>query len=198
MLRKTLSKSGERMFPDSMKALIAGCSGTWLYALSTLLILAWPSAGWPCSCAPQERRQFDPLEAPLSFVGQVATVERLPVDPKGDPTEYNKVCLDSEFAIWGVAANTRRVCVVTRAHSDGCGVPFEVGEHYVVYADKSKDIPADAGLPYTHKCFGTALVRRDLAPPSTPPFLPVALASSVAGFAMGLLVRGRRRKTAMK
>lgn len=195
MLRNAVSNRGRHMLPNSMRTLDVGCSVTWLGALIALVSLAWPSTGWACSCGPQEFRKFDPVRAPLSFVGQVATVEQFSVDPKLDPITYNKVCLNSEFAIWGVSAESRQVCVVTRLHGDACGVPFKVGEHYIVYASNSGDGPPDAGLPYTEKCFGTTLVRRDLPQPSaTPPFLPVALISSVAGLAVGLLVRGRRRK----
>ena len=169
------------MFPDLVKALVA------FIALGSL---TWPSVAWSCRCG--STPGFYPFNLPLIFVGKVATVERVGVDPKTGYEDYNTACLDSEFSLYGVPPDNRRVCVATD-RSD-CRVKFQVGEHYMVFAEEPKDAPIDAGLPYTEQCMGTRLLR----PVSTPlarstPFLPVLVASLVS-FAVGLFVRGRRRK----
>lgn len=168
------------MFPDSMK--IFG-------AFTALVFLAWPTHAWSCKCGPTPG--VYPFDSPIIFVGEVATVERVGVDPQTGYEDYSKACLDSEFSLYGVPSDNHRLCVTTD-RSD-CGNRFQVGEHYMVFA-KYKDAWLDGGMPYTNKCVGTRLLR----PESTPlarrtPFLPVIVASLIS-FAVGLLVRGRRRK----
>lgn len=168
------------MFSDSMKALVAS---------AVLALLTWPTLAWSCKCGPTSG--FYPFDLPIIFVGEVATVERVGVDPKTGYEDYTKACLDSEFSLYGVPADNHRVCVTTD-RSD-CRNKFQVGEHYMVFAEL-KDTWLDGGMPFTDRCVGTRLLR----PESTPlarstPLLPVIVASLVS-FAVGLLVRGRRRQ----
>lgn len=191
------------MLPNSIKAIArrfwtsAGCS-------VTLLLLAWPSVAWPCKCGPTSG--YYAWNNPLVFVGEVATVERVEANPDAGHQPYIKACFDSEYSLSGVPANNRRVCVSTGTPEiSDCSIPFRVGDHYMVfalanpyYADYSNShvgAPPDAGLLFTEQCLGTELLHRDAPPPPspTPPFL-VVIATALVSFAVGLLVRGLRRK----
>jgi hypothetical protein len=186
-----------KFFATERLRIIVGCS-------TALLLLTWPSAAWPCKCGATPG--YDPWDDPLIFVGEVATVERVEANPDAGHRQYTKACLDSEYSLWGVPANNRRVCVSTgTSETSDCSIPFRVGEHYMVFAKENPyyweysnvhlGAPPDAGLLFTEKCLGTYLLHRDAPPPPSPasPLLPV-LATALVSFAVGLLVRGRRRK----
>ena len=192
------------MFPDSVKSLMAGYLRISVGVSPILLLLAWPSVAWPCKCGPTYG--YYPWDDPLIFIGEVATVERVEANPDAGHEEYIKACLDSEHSLWGVPANNRRVCVSTSTYEAGnCSVQFRVGEHYMVFAKENTSYsefstfrlgaPPDAGLLFTEKCLGTYLLHRDAPPPPSPttPFLAL-IATALVSFAVGLLVRGRRRK----
>lgn len=163
-------------------------------SVRTALLLVWscPVVSWACKCGPSS--EFDPFEAPLIFVGEVKTVERVGLNPQTGFDKYSKACFDSDFSLYGVPEGSQRVCVVTSSNAIDCHVPFQVGEHYMVFAGASPDAP-DAGLPFTEQCWGTSRLRRDspAVSPSPSPWVPAA-ASLLVGFAVGLLVRARRRK----
>lgn len=168
------------MFSDSMKALTA---------FTALVLLAWPTLAWSCKCGPTPG--FYPFDLPIIFVGEVATVERVGVDPKTGYEDYTKACLDSELSLYGVPSDNHRVCVTT--DRTDCGNKFKIGEHYMVFAE-IKETWLDGGMPFTDKCVGTRLLRPESRPTArSTPLLPM-LVASLLSFAVGLLVRGRLRK----
>lgn len=151
-----------------------------------------------CTC---ERPPMNPnpLEAPHIFVGQVATIEDYATSPSPGPVKLRKVCLVPEYVVWGLAPGSdQRLCVVTGLGDGDCGIPFELGESYLVYAGSSADDAPGASLPYTGLCWGTSKVRRVRATVPSPWLLPAA--GFLAGLGMGaafLLVLRRLRRPAV-
>ena len=146
-----------------------------------------------CSCE-RPAMNPDPLEAPYIFVGQVATIEDYIASPPQGPVKLQKVCLVPEYVVWGPATGAAQsLCVVTGLGGGDCGIPFERGESYLVYAGPSADAPG-ASLPYTGLCWGTSKIRRVRATAPSP-LLPAA--AFLAGLGMGaaflLLLRRMRR-----
>lgn len=168
------------MFPNSMKALAA---------LTTLLLMAWPAVACACKCGPTSG--FYPFDLPFIFVGKVATVERVDVDPKTGYETFTKACLDSEFSLYGVPADNPRVCVVT--DNSDCRSKFQVGEHYMVFAE-TKVTWKDFGLPYTDQCLGTNLLRPQSTSTVRSTTVVTVLVASIVSFVVGFLIRGLRRK----
>jgi hypothetical protein len=162
-----------------------------------LLLLAWPTAGWPCTCGPPSRWREDPFEAPLIFVGEVETIERVNVDPASGFEAYRKVCLAVELSVWGVPADAGEVCVVTGRGDGDCGVQFRPGQEFLVYAGLEGGAPPDAGFPYTDICSGSRRVERrgPAAPRSTP---LSSLGFLLAGFALGALALALLRRRPQK
>jgi hypothetical protein len=173
------------MLPHSLNACIRH-GGIYLGAAAVLAMLLWPSASWSCRCASQEWRKFDPLEAPLIFVGEVVTIGPEVTYPNTTLGGYKTICLDSEFAAYGVPPDNRRICVLTSAGT--CGDEFRQGEHYLVYAGEGGGAPPDAGLFYTDECWGTTRVRRETPVSSGATPLLRVLGFSLASFIAGLLV----------
>lgn len=132
------------------------------------IMLSWVVMG-SALCAPDvlactcERPSINPnpIEAPHIFLGQVTTIEDYVTSSATGQVNLRKVCLVPEYVVWGPAGSSDQgFCVVTGMGGGDCGIPFEPGESYLVYAGPSPDDAPDAGLPYTGLCWGTSKVRR--------------------------------------
>ncbi|TQS43876.1 hypothetical protein FL583_17805 [Cryptosporangium phraense] len=103
-----------------------------------------PEAACACECLPVTPTEAR-AEAGFIFVG---TVRRLigTKDPDSpEPVTY-------EFSVERVIKGARVTRVQTNASADACGVEFEVGRRYVVYAVDS------GGVLFVSQCGGTRLL----------------------------------------
>lgn len=117
----------------------------YLLAFAFLFLTFGASEAFACSCAPPSQTTNDDFQkATAVFVGRVLDVQR----------KENAENITVKFAVqkyWkGKISNT--VKVMTASNSAACGVNFEVGKDYLVYANENN------GKLSTGLCSRTALV----------------------------------------
>ncbi len=98
-----------------------------LGVLPVAALLLAPSPSFACKCAPPPAPAEALQQATAVFEGQVSQI-----DPVGDAIE---VTLRVVRGWKGIEAETARVR--TRRDTAACGIPFENGKSYVVYATQS-------------------------------------------------------------
>jgi len=105
--------------------LLTGVLALCVLAIAALLLA--PSPSFACKCAPPPAPAEALQQATAVFEGQVSQI-----DPVGDAIE---VTLRVVRGWKGIEAETARVR--TRRDTAACGIPFESGKSYVVYATQS-------------------------------------------------------------
>lgn len=116
----------------------------YLLALAFLFLTFGASESFACSCAPPSQTTNDDFQkATAVFVGRVLDVQR----------KENAENITVKFTVqkyWkGKISNT--VKVMTASNSAACGVNFEVGKDYLVYATENN------GKLSTNLCSRTTL-----------------------------------------
>lgn len=143
---------------------------TWMVMLAGLVgWAAQPRCAWACSCLPPGSPAQERDRAAAVFVGRVEQIDA-PANPGGEPVQVTFTTL----GVWkgDVGAST---VVQTAFDSAACGVAFEQGQEYLVYA-----LQNDSGALETSLCSRTqstatatdaleALGPEQAAPTSAPP-----------------------------
>lgn len=120
-------------------------------AAAAVFSLAAPRSAQACFCVPglDRAKQFEMSED--VFLGTVRAVNQR----QGDPLGVIGV-LDVE-RVWKGALGTRKIVATGWTEAD-CGVPFHVGERFIVYAIRGRDIDVDGPIRLnSNPCLGTEL-----------------------------------------
>jgi hypothetical protein len=121
----------------------------WGVSWVTAIAACWPGTAAACSCSPAPPAPQAYASASAVFVATVVSRSRL---PDGGGTHW-RAAYAVEFAVsnWFKGAGHDRVVVVTGEGGGDCGIPFEVGQTYLVYAFGSDPLVA-------HRCSRTGLL----------------------------------------
>ncbi len=166
----TAARPGGSGWPRFTRPRRRRCDGWRMFRITTLLVLLAclpPASALACSCVPPGTPEQEASRAAHVFIGDVASMRvvtpsvswwtrlliRLGLEEpphQDEPPEY-AVAFRNVDAF--KAARRGRFTVLTSDSGGLCGVPFRVGQRYVVYADEHRDGPR-ASI-----CSRTALAR---------------------------------------
>ena len=96
---------------------------------SLLLGLALASAGWTCSCARPASVAKAIEDADAVFAGRITKVESV-----GEGYRQKKRATFAVESAWKGPDVRQQVQVLTNRHSASCGLGFQVGQAWVIYA----------------------------------------------------------------
>jgi hypothetical protein len=98
------------------------------------LSLVAASTGWACSCAPPESVSKAIEQASAVFAGRITRLEQV-----GEGFLQKKKATFAVEMAWKGADIRREVEVLTNLHSASCGLGFQVGQAWVIYAHQRPD-----------------------------------------------------------
>lgn len=105
-----------------------------VHSMALALMVALASAGWACSCAPPENVAQAIEDAAVVFAGRITKVESV-----GQGFQQKKRATFAVESAWKGPDVRQEVQILTNRHSASCGLGFQVGQAWVIYAYQRPD-----------------------------------------------------------